>query len=80
MKYILPYQQDKKLKVRKFIMGLNNRIGAGDALTPRTVGEALDKVVRQEYKIKKDDSIRDNKRKTKWNTEAEDTGSQIKQF
>lgn len=46
-------------------MGLNNRIGgAVDVLTPQTMKEALEKVVRQEYKIKRDDSIWDNKRKT----------------
>ena len=46
-------------------MGLNHRIGgAVDVLTPRTMEEALEKVVRQENKIKRDDSIKDNKRKT----------------
>ena len=48
-------------------MGLNNRIGgAVDVLAPRTMEEALEKVVRQEHKIRKDNSIRDNKRKTTW--------------
>lgn len=60
-----PYQQDTNLKVRKFIMGLNNRIGgAVDVLAHRTMEEALEKAIRQEHKIRKDDSIRDNKRKT----------------
>ena len=80
LKYVPPYQQDKNLKVRKFIMGLNNKIGAVDVLTPRTMEEALEKVVRQEYKIKMDDSIWDNKRKTNWNREGADTGSEKKQF
>ncbi len=58
LKYVPPYQQDTYLKVRKFIMGLNNRIGgAVDVLAPQTMEEALEKVVRQEYKVKKDDSI-----------------------
>ena len=65
LKYVPPYQQDTNLKVRKFIMGLNSRIGGVvDVLAPRTMEEALEKAIRQENKIKKDDSIRDNKRKT----------------
>ena len=38
-------------------MSLNNRIGAVDVITLRTMEEALEKVVQQEYKIKRDDSI-----------------------
>ena len=56
-------------------MGLNNRIGgAVDVLAPQTMEETLKKVVREEYKIRKDDSIRDNKRKTTWNSEGVDFG------
>ena len=70
LKYIPPYQQDTDLKVRKFIMRLNKRIGGAiDVLAPRTIEEALEKAVWQEHKIRKDDSIRDNKRKTTWNKE-----------
>ena len=80
LKYVPPYQQDTNLKVRKFIMGLNNKIGGAiDVLTPRTMEEALEKVVRQEYKIKKDDSIRENKRKTNWNAKGADSGFQKRQ-
>ena len=62
-------------------MGLNNWTeGAIDVLAPRTMEEALEKVVRQEHKIRKDDSIRDNKRKTTWNLEGADFGPQKKQF
>ncbi len=42
--------------------------------------EALEKVVRQEHKVKKDDSIRDNKRKTNWNSEDVESGPPRKQF
>ena len=42
--------------------------------------ETLEKAVRQELKIKKDDSIRDNKRKNTWNSERGDRGSQKKPF
>ena len=81
LKYVPPYQQDTNLKVRKFIMGLNNKIGGAiDVLTPRTMEEALEKVVRQEYKIKKDDSIRENKRKTNWNAKGADSGFQKRQY
>ena len=81
LKYIPPYQQDPNLKVRKFIMGLNNRIGgAVDVHAPRTMEETLEKVVCQELKIKKDDSIRDNKTKNTWNSERSDRGSQKKPF
>ena len=81
LKYMPPYQQDNNLKVRKFIMGLNNRIGGAiDVLAPRTMEEALEKAVRQEHKIKKDDSIWDNKRKTTWNSEGADFEPQKKQF
>jgi hypothetical protein len=81
LKYVPPYQQDTNLKVRNFIMGLNNRIGgAVDVLAPRTMEEALEKVVRQEHKVKKDDSIRDNKRKTIWNSESVESGPPRKQF
>lgn len=71
LKYVPSYQQDKNLKVRKFIMGLNNRIGvAVDVLAPQTMEEALKSVVRQLHKLKRDDSIQDNKRKSSWNTEG----------
>ena len=50
-------------------MGLNNRIGGPvDVLAPKTMEEALEKAVRQEHKLKNDESIRDNKRKTNWNS------------
>ena len=42
--------------------------------------EALEKVVQQEHKIRKDDSIRDNKRKITWNSEGADFGLQKKKF
>ena len=42
--------------------------------------ETLEKAVRQELKIRKDDSIRDNKRKNTWNSESADFGPQKKQF
>ena len=62
-------------------MGLNDRIGgAVDVLAPRTMEEALEKVVRQEHTVKKDDSIRDNKRKTIWNSEGAKSGPPRKQF
>ena len=62
-------------------MGLNNRIGgAVDVLAPRTMEEALEKAVRQEHKVKKDDSIRDSKRKTNWNSEGAESGPPRKQF
>ena len=62
-------------------MGLNNRIGGAiDVHAPRTMEETLKKVVRQELKIKKDDSIKDNKRKNTWNSERGDRGSQKKPF
>lgn len=81
LKYVPPYQQDTNLKVRKFIMGLNNKIGgAVDVLAPRNMEEALEKAVRQEHKVKKDDSIRDNKRKTNWNSEGVESGPPRKQF
>ena len=58
LKYVPLYQQDRNLKVRKFIMVLNNRINrAVDILTPQTMEEALEKVVHQKYKIKRDDFI-----------------------
>ena len=62
-------------------MELNNRIGrAVDVLAPRTMEEALEKVFWQEHKVKKDDSIRDNKRKTNWNLEGAEYGPPRKQF
>ena len=43
LKYVPPYQQDTNLKVRKFIMGLNNRIGGVfDVLAPRMMEENLE--------------------------------------
>ena len=48
-------------------MSLNNRIeGAVDVFTPQTMEEALEKAFWQEYKIKRDESIRDNKRYKYW--------------
>ena len=62
-------------------MGLNNRIGgAVDVYAPCIMEETLEKTIRQEIKIKKDDSIRDNKRKNTWNLERGDRGSQKKPF
>lgn len=59
-KYIPQFQEDEKYQIGKLITGINNQIGGlVDVLTPTTMGEAYEKVVRQNKKIKKDDSIID---------------------
>ena len=42
--------------------------------------EAVENIFWQEHKIRKDDSILDNKRKTTWNSNGVDFGPQKKQF
>ncbi|XP_057870685.2 uncharacterized protein LOC131077250 [Cryptomeria japonica] len=68
LKYVPHFQVDKKYKIKKFIMGLNNRIGGPvDVLAPTTRDEAYEKAIRQEQKLCKDDSIRDrNRKKSNW--------------
>ncbi|XP_059068640.1 uncharacterized protein LOC131859116 [Cryptomeria japonica] len=64
LKYVPHFQVDERYKIRKFIMGLNNQIGGSvDVLAPTTMDEAYEKAVRQEQKLRKNDSIRDRSRK-----------------
>lgn len=42
--------------------------------------EALERVIRQEHKVERDDSIRDNKRKANWSANGSDLGTRKRSF